>query len=101
MRLRSAAAALGLIACPVVVPLVGVGVAEASRPVILPASALPQNAAVQPPPAPPAERRDLSSSFELLPVVDSGAPGARPRPFLAQYLTVMRRDDAAGATLLN
>ena len=95
-------AALLLIAM-VVVPIAGVALADALRPVIPAevADPAPPGAAIPPAlPARPATVRPLATWFERLPIVDAGSD-ATPRPFVAQYRAIPVGDVVAAARTID
>lgn len=91
-----------LVVAMVVVPLTGVALANAVRPVIPAEPAAPFDPIANIPAMPdrPATVRPLSTWFENLPIVDPGSD-ATPRPFVARYRGLPVGDQRAAAGLID
>ena len=99
---RPVVPAVLLVVAMVVVPLAGVALANAARPVIIPEPALasPDDAIGLQVPEPPTTVRPLTTWFESLPLVDPDST-TTARPFLARYRAVPVGDVGAATKLID
>lgn len=102
MQPRPIIPAVLLVLAMVVVPLAGVALANAVRPVIAsePSASPESNFSLQPMPEPPGTIRPLATWFEPLPVVAPGTTTA-PRPFVTRYNAARIGDLRAAAALID